>query len=111
MFVVNPIFFAGFLISGESMKVLDQILLEAQLIAQLIIPASLGLAQSLPLLLFGKVLLGFAAGAQVGFCFFMFYSFTVDYGKVVLPRQLLLPPISATSHHQAFDRLFIARRG
>jgi len=38
MFVVNPIFFAGFLLSG--------------------------LAQSLHLLLLGKVLLGFAAGAQ-----------------------------------------------
>ena len=29
----------------------------------------IGLAQSLPLLLLGKVLLGFAAGANVGFCF------------------------------------------
>ena len=56
--MVNPIFFAGFLLSGKIFLTLD-FLKESFIFTQL------GLAQSLPLLLLGKVLLGFAAGAQV----------------------------------------------
>ena len=70
MFVVNPIFFAGFLLSGEIFVFLVGFLKNFDLFQVsswkfIFFSTRLGLAQSLPLLLLGKVLLGFAAGAQV----------------------------------------------
>ena len=96
---MNPIFSAGFLLSGEIFIQSDFSIVFNSDDFNVFFPLdksdlsivftsnvfnvffhSTGLARSLPLLLLGKVLLGFAAGAQVGF--FHFVTSSSHFQKV-----------------------------